>query len=322
MPHHFSPRRQHGAALVNFLLLLIAAAVVAGGWFGWQQLTALQQQNHALQQQLDRVAQQQGERGEQQATRDAEMQARVDAIEIEQAARSELLDNLQRGGQRNWLLNEAEALANLAQQRLLLTADLAAAERLLLASDQTLARLHDSRVLPARKALAQDLDAVRAAQQVDVQALVLQLGALQQRVATLAMPVTAQQRSVAEKTPPDADAGWWQTLLYNLPVTVRREQAALPLPLDASQASSLRLYLDNCLQQAQLSLLQGKPESYRQALGAMQSALSAWLTEDSADSKHLQASIDGLLQQDVEQALPEIGGGLAAIRGLQVEFAQ
>lgn len=319
---NFARRRQRGATLPSFLLLLLLAALLAGGWFGWQQLEHLRSDNQRLQGRLSDLEQRQQQRLDQLAAEDTGIGERLETIETEQRARAEVLDNLQRGGQRNWLLNEAEALASLAQQRLLLTADLDAAERLLLAADKTLARLHDGNVLPARQALARDLDALRAAQQVDVQALVMQLGALQQRLATLAIPVAAQARTLEDnKTPPPADAGWWQSLLHTLPVTVRRQEAPLPLPLDAHQASSVRLYMDNCLQQAQLSLLQGKPDSYQQALAALRDALATWLVSDSAETRHLLASVDALQRQSVQQALPDIGAGLAGIRSLQAELA-
>lgn len=315
-------KRQQGAALVNLLLVLIVVGIAAGGWFGWQFVERLTIENKALREDVAALAVMQKSDAQLRATENAQTVSRIEKLEVEQAVRGEALDAFKRGGQRNWLLNEAQALASLAQQRLLLTADTGAAERLLGVADETLARLNDPSMLTARKALAADLEKLRGAKQVDVQGLILQLGALQQQVANLTVPVQMRDEEIAEKTPPSSDASWWDQLLYTLPVTIRRQAAPLPLPLDAVQASTLRLYLDNTLQQAQLSLLQSKPAAFQQAIGQARSAIKSWLNSDSSEVKHLDASLELLAQANVEQALPEIGLGLKAIRGLQAEAAQ
>lgn len=317
-----SLQHQAGAALANILLLLVLIAVGAAGWFGWHALEEITATDDALREEIIALRSGQTALGAEKATELAALNKRVDQTEIELASRAETLANLQNGGQRNWLLNEAEALANLAQERILLTADIMAAQRLLKAADKTLARINDSRVLPARKAVAADLDALSSAEQVDVQALILKLGVLQQRITLMALPVTAKTEQREDKTSPPPEAGWWDRFVYSLPVNVRHQQAPLPLPLDAQQASTLRLYLDNNLQQAQLSLLQSKPQSYRQAIQQAQRALNTWLVEDNSEVKHVKASLQALLDANVEQALPEIGKGIAAIRGLQAEFNQ
>jgi|GEM_PF-301353 len=318
----FCRHRQAGAALLNLIVLLLVIAVAGGGWYGWQMFNAVSDDNQSLRDQLAglQAAQARQAQAQEQAS-DAAAQ-RLDALDVSMANRDEQLAQMQAGGQRNWLLNEAEALASLAQERLALTADITAAERLLQAADKTLARINDARMLPARKALAADREKLRAASQVDVEALVLQLGALQKMLDDVAIAVTAPEDVGADKPAlPDA-ASWWDKLLYGLPVTVRHQDSALPLPLDAQQASSLRLYLDNALQQAQLSLLQRKPDGFRQALTQADKAVAAWLDNGNTRIRHLRAAIADLQNTDVEQALPEIGDGLSAIRALQAESAQ
>lgn len=314
--------RQYGAALLNLIVLLLVIAVGAAGWFGWHLLTAVSNDNDALREQIQ-MLQSEREGDLSLATqRNSATAERLDALDFSMASRDELLAQMQNGGQRNWLLNEAEALASLAQERLLLTADINAALRLLQASDKTLGRINDTRVLSARKALAVDMEKLRGAQQLDVQAIILQLGALQGLLDELVVPVTARDETVSEKPPLAADAGAWDKLLYSLPLIIRTQSSAFPLPLDAAQASSLRLYLDNSLQQAQLSLLQGKADGYRQALAQADKALLAWFDVNNTRVKHLHAALEDLGQVDVDQAMPEIGDGLKVIRGLQAEISQ
>ncbi len=194
------------------------------------------------------------------ASQRSQVQAALSGLEKEQAKlaaqmtkdRAALTD-LKSGGQRLWLINEARALASLASQRLLLTQDALAARRLLKAADETLARLDDPAVLPARKALALDMETLSGASQVDVQGMVLRLGALRELVVELAVPAEASP----ERETPDVDQPWWQDVLDRMPVTVRRHEGAVPLPLSGEQASLVRLTLDGSLQQAQLALMQG-----------------------------------------------------------------
>lgn len=315
-----APRiQQQGAALINLLFLLGIVFVVAGGWFGWQFFERMSTENQTLREDILALTMSQQSGADSLSKKYAEAAARIEKLEVEQAVRGDTLAALQRGGQRNWLLNEAQALASLAQQRLLLTSDIASAERLLGAADKTLARLNDPNILPVRKALAADLEKLRGAKQVDVQGLILQLGVLQQQVATLTVPVQGREADIEEESPPSGDARWWQQLLYSLPVTVRRQATPLPLPLDAVQASTLRLYLDNALQQAQLSLLQNKPAAFQQAIAQARTALQSWLNTESSEVKHLDASLQQLAQTNAQLALPEIGMGLKAIKGLQAE---
>lgn len=323
MRQHYDYRfPQRGAVFVNVLLFLIIVILAVGGWYGGQFFKGLSTENRNLKANIEALNSSRQESVEAVTLSAALLSDRLDQVDVELAVRAEAFAAMKTGGQRNWLLNEAEALASLGQQRLLLTADVAAAQRLLQAADQTLARAGDPLVLPARKALASDIEKLRGAQQIDVQALVLQLGALQQVVNSLALPVSAADQSAQVKAPPEEGAGWWEQLLYTLPVTVRRQASPLPLPLDEQQASALRLYLDNALQQAQLSLLQSKAASFRQSIGLARAAVGSWLNPQDSNVKHLDESLQLLEQIDVEQALPEIGEGLSVIRGLRAEAVQ
>jgi uroporphyrin-3 C-methyltransferase len=224
------------------------------------------------------------------------------------------LTDLKSGGQRLWLINEARALASLASQRLLLTQDALAARRLLKAADETLARLDDPAVLPARKALALDMETLSGASQVDVQGMVLRLGALRELVAELAVPAEA---SPPERDTPDVDQPWWQDVLDRMPVTVRRHEGAVPLPLSGEQASLVRLTLDGSLQQAQLALMQGRAEAYGQAVENARSTLEQWFRDDDPRAAQMQATLKEMGGASVAQALPQIGNGLAAIEALK-----
>jgi uroporphyrin-3 C-methyltransferase len=309
--------RQRGSALPWLLIMLLLVVAVGGGWYGWQFAAQLADERSALMAELGRLTVAQQQQREQYDDQVALLAERLNGIDRMFEERDRQLTAMQEGGMRRWLVGEAEALASLAGERLLLTADLKATRRLLEGADATLARISDPKVMAARRALATDIEAVRGAEQVDVPALVLRLAALQALVAELAVPALPAAAPVAEDALP-AEADWWQRLLHSMPVHIQRDPIGAPLPLDAQQAALLRLSLDNSLQQAQLALLQARPQVYQAALDQADAVIRSRFDAGEARARHLLSSINELRQQAVEQALPEIGAGLAAIRALKV----
>lgn len=311
--------RNRGSALTLFLILLLLIGLALAGWLGWQQSQRLTEETRTLRADIQALERDGKERQAKNDTVILALEQRLDRVNQEMAARDKALAALQDGGQRNWLLNETAALARLAQERLLLTGDVAAAQRLLELADRTLARINDPAVLPTRKILAADIQRLRGARQVDVQALMLQLGALQNLVAEIAVPVAeAPPDLAADKR--SAGNGWWNDLLASLPLAVHRQGDAVPLPLDARQASLVRLALDNSLQQAQMALQQGRAEIYRMALGQAGEAARTWLAPRDPEVRQLLVSLEELKAAPVDQALPEIDSSLAAIQNLQKEW--
>ena len=317
LPRHGTPARTQGAALPWLLVMLVLVAAVVGGWFGWQFVEKLADQRSALLMQIEQLTATQQQQREQYDDQVALLAERLNGIDRMFEERDRQLTAMQEGGMRRWLVGEAEALASLAGERLLLTADLKATRRLLEGADATLARISDPKVMAARRALAVDIEAVRGAEQVDVPALVLRLAALQALVAELTVPALPAATPTAGNALP-ADADWWQRLLHSMPIHIQHDPIGAPLPLDAQQAALLRLSLDNSLQQAQLALLQARPQVYQAALDQADALIRSRFDPSEARARHLLSSINELRQQAVEQALPEIGAGLAAIRVLKV----
>lgn len=322
MNNHFCGRATGGVNVVLLLLVLLLVLVAGAGAMGWQQWQAFSQRVAANERALAEL--QSARQQESSAVQEdvAQVRTRLDEIAEQSEQRKRLLATLQQSGQREWLLNEAETLARLAEERLLLTADLIAAGRLLEVADRTLARLNDPEVLPARRALAADMEAIRGARQVDVQALMLRLAALQDVVMDVAVPAAAGDVTVAADGNEREDGAGWQQLFANLPIRIQRQDGDHPLPLNAQQASLIRLSLDSSLQQARLALQQGKPAVWSQALAHAQSVTRQWLPTGQPRVKQLLASLEELEQASVDQALPDIGAGREAIRALQRDGRQ
>jgi uroporphyrin-3 C-methyltransferase len=327
-----SGRSSSKAFRVLWILLFLALlAIVWVGWRGWQKIQTQQQQ---LRQALATLQEEQSSAdrtGQNFTARLQSVTAEVSALQDQVLLHGKKLATLDKGGKTLWLLNEAKALASLAGQRLILTADLPATLKLLAASDRTLARVDDPDVLPARRALAQDMEKVRAARQVDTTALLLRLGALIDQLQQLVLPeMTAGQQPALSFMPNSMNmpnlssspsqeatpASWWQRLLARLPLSIHRYQGSLPLPLAPAQLSQVRLSLAMNLEQAQLALLQGRPDVYQEALQQAATTLDTWFSTEQPRVESLSAALADMGKVQVGQALPQIGAGLEAIKTL------
>lgn len=299
------------------ILLIVLVALVAAGWWGWQQWQRLEGGRADLSQQISTLRQslhQEHQQVQDQQQTLQQLRDQQDRLLATQARDRKALSDVQKGGQRLWLINEADSLASLASQRLLLTGDARAARRLLKAADKTLGRIDDPAVLPARRALAVDMEKLNGALQVDVESAVLRLGALQDLVPELAVPASAKP---PENSTPRASQSWWRTMLDHLPVHIHRHAGKVPLPLTDTQASLVRLTLEANLQQAQLALMQARPRAYKAALANTRQTLHEWFRDDDARARQMLSALDELGSQHMQQAMPEIGAGLAAIGQLK-----
>lgn len=312
---HCSALNQRGAVLPWLLVVLLLVAAGVAGWYGWQYLQTNASDNDQLLIEIDRLALKQQEQREQYNGQALQLAERLNGIDHMLDERDRQFAEMQEGGVRRWLVGEAEALASLAGQRLLLTADLAATRRLLEGADATLARVSDPQVLVARKALAVDIEKVRGAEQIDIAALVLRLSAMQELVAELAVPALPLTPEADHALPQEPQ--WWQSVLYSLPIRIQHDPAGAALPLDVTQAALLRLTLEGSLQQAQLALLQARPQVYYAAIDQAAKLIRSRFASKDARAQHLLASLAELREEAVHQALPEIGAGLAAVRALK-----
>jgi uroporphyrin-3 C-methyltransferase len=244
----------------------------------------------------------------------------IDDVSARVAKWDETLNADQRRG---WLLAEADHYLRLAEQHLLLTRDVVGAHTLLDVADRLLAAHGDNRLLPLRKALAQDRLALTAALKVDVPGTYLRLGALSERVAVLSLPLLADDRAQArgqiEPAAPAAsdslfDQGW--TRLRQL-VTVRHyDEPVRPLLSDAERAL-VREALRLDLAQAQLALMRGEPDIYRQSLVMAKRRFSRYYVRLApAEYAALLKEFDSLSALDVRPALPDLRASLMALDAL------
>ncbi len=270
------------------------------------------------------------------------------------------IDNLDRrlirlqGADRNdWKLAEAEYLMRLANQRLLTMHDLKSAKTLLTQADMLLVAVDEYGLFNVRQALAEDLAALRATPQIDINGAWITLNALANRVDRL--PVLAPTTSL-KNTPKDSavtteepdtinevaneqaesdSATWDENLKSSLAMltdeivdgaeTIQETFARqfrirkighdqVPALLPAKQEVYLRQNLRLMLEQAQVALLQGRTQVFHDSVVKTQKWLKTWFINDSAEMKAIQASLAKLAVAPAEQPIPEINRSLTSLK--------
>lgn len=296
------------------VLLLLLLLLAGSGYFGWQWWQSLQHNQGAWRGAVSELQSSHSRMMSQMESERAYQSQRLDELESELADREQMLLAMRDGGQQYWLINEAISLASLAEQQLMLTADADASARLLHAADEVLARSDDAAMLPLREALAADIASLNAAGRVDVTGLLLRLGALQRQVPGMTMPERHRGAAPDEVVEDDPDASGWERLLARLPVRVRTHEGRAPVPLDAESRQLLRLALESTLQEARLSLLQGRSEVFEDALNRADALAAEWFSEYDPAVTAFREALNEMAQVPVARAMPDIGGGLAALK--------
>ena len=176
-----APRRGRGALIAVGILLIVAAACAGGAWYLWQLLQQTQSQQRASLASLEQTVQANAQAREHDAQQfGQQLQALQTQLREANDAITVLRENS--GRQRSdWLLSEAEYLANIANYRLLLERDVKTALVALQAADERLREIGDPALLDIRKQLAQDIQALRAVPQPDVPGLARRSPRAQQR---------------------------------------------------------------------------------------------------------------------------------------------
>src|SRR5690606_7146314 len=116
-------------------------------------------------------------------------------------------------------LTEAESLLRLAQQRLVLARDTAAAIDLFRAADELLRTIEDPAAFGVRETLAREVAALQALPIIDVPGIFARLGAQSERVAGFAVvaEATVQDFTVGSATrDATAESGWWNSVKQTL----------------------------------------------------------------------------------------------------------
>jgi uroporphyrin-3 C-methyltransferase len=224
-----------------------------------------------------------------------------------------------------WAYSEIEQSLAIASQQLALAGNVKAALIALQTADTRLQRMDRPQLTALRKAVASDIERLKAAPHVDTLAISTRLDALIAQVDKL--PLAMEMRPQPEQPPaaaPGAGEGnpwtrFWSNVWTELRGLIRVQQMDQPdvALLAPSQAFFLRENLKLRLIGARLALLARDATSYKADLKAARDWLNRYYDTRNSNVEHALAMLRNLHDAEVGIAVPEINATLEAMRNLR-----
>lgn len=316
------PRRGVLAPLALVLALLALAGVALGGWQWWQArqgrqhdadaLAAMQKQVQSIQAEVDRRQQQQAQQWQAANAANRALGQQVEGW-------SERTRNLEgavadlvrhdRSGRRTLLLDQAEMLLRMGQQRYTLFHDGDGALKALALADQTLAAVDDPALSGVRQTLAAERKALATIHPASRASDLAALARLRGTIATL--PLKSLDDHQASRAP----QGFWQRLWHALSTTVVvRHVGKSPQGLADARLTRQLAALD--VAQAEAARLAWDSGASHAALERVAQALDTVFDTHDAAVRKARASVARLLDEPQARA-PELGQALRELRNLR-----
>ena len=330
-----SGRGGGSAAVALGILALMLAAIVGGAayyiWFQQQELTraaAEARDNLAAhikdlggaQQRLRTAIEDDDRKLESTGERQEALEHKVQGLEAKLGQ--------DHGG---WIVAETEYLLRIANRRLQLAHDVDGAIAALDAADQRLTSLADPAYLEVRRAIAQELEALRAVNQPDIAGLALKLSSLAEATSELPLvnPYKGRQPAAPAKTAAKPTGlSDWRGLLATVwreiksLVTIRREGAKAQPLLPPDQRFFLQQNLRLKIEQARLALLEGDGGVYRESLREAADWTRQYYDTESAPVSSFLQTVQQLEQGDITMKLPDISGSLRSLLKVSERLAR
>lgn len=309
-------------SIVCLVLLVLASVGLYGLWSHYQTQQQAQQERYSQQLKQLEKALSENQRQQTQLLRsfDALSQQQQQKIsqliaqfnELESSQRA--LRQMNQSPPEQWVLAEVNYLIQLAGQRLWVESDIQTATSLLVSADERIAGLHDARLVPLRRALADDIQSLKSLPKLDIDGIVFTLDSLieqldQLPIRKLEIPesiTTAQPQEISENP-----AEWqqnlrlaWEHFVDGFIKVEQRVSGVEPL-LSPKQSWHLVQNSRLMLQQAQLAALRAQPQHYQNSLSKTHNWLAAHFEADNAQVKSTQQALAKLMLRPVQLDLPK-----------------
>jgi uroporphyrin-3 C-methyltransferase len=249
------------------------------------------------------------------------LEARVAEFQSQQAALEALYREL--APSRDELaLSEVEQILVLASQQLSLGGNVQAALAGLQVADAKLARMDRPQVGPLRRALARDMDRLKAVPYVDVAGISIRLDQAIQAIDTL--PLAKDERIAPPPAAPSrADEPAWLRFLHGVWSDLRSvirievsDRPAAPL-VTPQQAFFLRENVRLRLLSARLALLARDQASFKADLQAARGWLDQYFDRQSRQVQLVLTTLTQLSATAMPGEMPDLSGSLDAVRLLK-----
>ena len=321
--------RRDAVARAIAIAALIASLVV--GWFAWEARTATRTIETTAGGRIAELgadtAQAKAALAQMHATlkdaqaRIADLEGRIADTQEQRVALEEMYRELSRSAD-DRVLSEVEQILVLASQQLQLAGNVRAALAALQAADQRLARAEKLAATPLRRAIAQDMERLKAVPQLDTAGVAVKIDGLiaQAEALPLMAPETLPaSRLAARARHADESSGFTRAardLWDEMKGLVRiREIDAPDTPLlTPAQAYFLRENLKLRLLAARVALAARDETSFRDDLRASQAWISKYYDTRSKPVAAALASLKQVAETPVTITVPDINASLAAVR--------
>jgi uroporphyrin-3 C-methyltransferase len=221
----------------------------------------------------------------------------------------------------DWKLAEVEYLLIIAIHRLQLEGDVSMALAALQAADDRLRDSSDPRQLPIRQKLANDMNALKAVNKVDISGLVLFLSDLVKRVTDLPLQQVLINADLEEKgIVVEEQSGKWAQLksavwqeLKDLVLISRRGEETLATLMPEQQYflyQNLRLQLES----ARYAVLRRDTENLRVSIEIISNWLNSYFDSSDSSVANILDSLSQMEMLELNPALPDISESLVTLR--------
>lgn len=238
-----------------------------------------------------------------------------------------------------WALRQIESLLQAANRRLQLYNDPEGARTALEMASDAIGRMSDPRLFEIREAVVDEIAALKALPDPDVEGLALELSSMMDRVADLPLaadvPTEYQPESaeagdsessdgptgIAALDDIDFSQGWahfkdsMSQALSGM-LTIRRADGTQRALLPPDQVFFLSQNLQLQLRSAQLALLERNTESYRESLASAKSWLEEYYDTDASAVSGLIDQLEQMRNVELDWNPPDISTSLIRLRDL------
>lgn len=225
-----------------------------------------------------------------------------------------------------WVLTEVEQTVSMAAQQLQLAGNVKAALLALSAADARIARGDRPQFMPLRRALAKDIEALKALPDQDVAGVIVAIDNVLQHVDQLPILTDPgpRDREGRNRPPSSAPASWWESLLDSLKsemggwLRVRRIDQPDAMLIAPDQAYFARENLRLRLLSARLAVLSRNDRSFRSDLAASKAWVERYFDRDAKVTQAMLLSLQQLDSQSLMVELPSLADTLTAIRTMKM----
>ena len=249
----------------------------------------------------------------------AELEARVADTQEQRVALEEMYRELSRSAD-DRVLSEVEQMLVLASQQLQLAGNVRGALAALQAADQRLARAEKLAAAPLRRAIAQDMERLKAVPVVDTVGLAVKIDGLIAQTDTLPLPIaeTLPATRVARARPLDETGmarvarDFWEEMKGL--VRIREVETPDTMLLAPAQSYFLRENLKLRLLAARMALLARDEATFREDLRASQAWIAKYFDPKAKPTASALTALKQIAESPIAIAVPDINASLAAVR--------